>query len=172
MTRLGPARLALRGLRVAPGVSALVALLVLVGVILAVGGPRATDGVLTTALHQGLAHAGNGRIALNAVLGDDSAYDPGTDTRSVEPIWSGLQNRLDEIHGSFASLGRVVGPGAFVGRAVGEGSGGFAGAGTATAASNARFRFALEAAPACATRHGWSRVAGPAPCARAVRCRS
>lgn len=147
MTRLGPASLALRGLRVAPGVSALVALLVLVGVILAVGGPRATDGVMTTALHQGLAHAGNGRIALNAVLGDDSAYDPQTDTRSVEPIWSGLQDRLDEIHGSFASLGRVVGPGAFAGRAVGEGSAGFAGEGTATAASNARFRYILEAAP-------------------------
>jgi putative ABC transport system permease protein len=147
MSGLGPVRLALRGLRAAPGVSALVALLVLVGVVLAVGGPRATGTVMTTALQQGLNQAGNGRLALDAVLPDDTVYQPDTDSFGVGPIWSGLQERLDEIHGGFADLGDVVGAAAFVGRAVGEGSGGIPGSGTATAASNALFRYTLEAAP-------------------------
>jgi len=65
MSALRAARLIRRGATQARGVSVLLAVFMLCATLLAVGVPRAVDRTLTDALHDDLATAGNGRLALS-----------------------------------------------------------------------------------------------------------
>lgn len=145
MTRLSGPRLVRRALGEAGGISALLALVVAAGTLLAVGAPRQLDVVLTSALHADLARAGSAALALEAIVPHDSVFTengPG-----VAPVWTAIGPRLRQVHRRLEGLGALVGPGAYFGEAAGPGQRGFDGSGTASAASNARFRFDVEAAP-------------------------
>jgi putative ABC transport system permease protein len=148
MSALRAARLVRRGATQSRGVSILLAALVLCATLLAVAMPRAVDRTLTDALHSDLAAAGNGRLAFNAFLASDTAFDQANGDFSIVPVWSSIPSALAEARGRLASLGGIVEPGAYLGQALGEGGAGFPGGGTPTAASNARFSFGLEAVPA------------------------
>ena len=147
MTALRAARLIRRGATQARGVSILLAAFMLCASLLAVGVPRAVDRTVADALHSDLAAVGNGRLALNAFLTSDTVFSPMGES-SITPVWSSIPGGLSEARRRLASLGGIVGPGAYLGQALGQGGAGFPGQGTPTAASNALFRFGLEAAPA------------------------
>lgn len=147
MSALRAARLIRRGATQARGVSILLAAFMLCATLLAVGVPRAVDRTLTDALHGDLAAVGNGRLALNAFLTSDTTYTA-TGESSITPVWSSIPSGLAEARRRLANVGGLVGPGAYLGQALGQGGAGFPGQGTATAASNALFRFGLEGAPA------------------------
>ncbi|HEY4224284.1 MAG TPA: FtsX-like permease family protein [Pseudolysinimonas sp.] len=146
MTRIGPARLTFRGLRVVPGVSALLAVLVLVGAFLAVGAPRQTIEILTTSLHQDLAGSA-GQLALNAELTNDSVSGPDAGQNGIAPVWSHLGSRLATIRHRLSALGDIVEPGEFAGSAAGFTGKGFSGSGTPTTLTGIGLMLTLEAAP-------------------------
>jgi len=148
MSALRAARLIRRGAAQARVVSALLAVFMLCATLLAVGVPRAVDRTLTDALHDDLATAGNGRLALNAFLTSDATFDVTGGEPSITPVWSSIPSGLSEARRRLASLGAIVGRGAYLGQALGQGGAGFPGQGTPTADSNALFRFGLEAVPA------------------------
>jgi len=141
---LGTSRLALRGLRTAPGVSALIALLVLVATLVAVGAPRQTAGALTSALREDLAPAA-GQIALSADL--TTPYIDPDASASIAPVWSVLPARLAKIRTSLVGVRDVTAPGEFAGSAKGRDEG-YDGSGTATTPVDIRTAFTLEATPA------------------------
>ena len=144
MNGLGPARLALRGLRTASGVSALLALLVLLGALVAVGAPRLTTDALSTAMREDLAPAA-GQLALSATL--TTPYVDPHAADSLRRAWSVLPKRLPIIRGKLTGLGDVTEPGEFAGSATGRGEG-YEGSGTATTPVDVRTAFTLEATPA------------------------
>ena len=138
MSALSGARLVRSGLRDARGVSALLALLIAAGAVLAVGAPRATDHVLTTGLHADLAHLGAGRSAIEALASNDSVSVSETrDRPSVSPVWTAMASRLAAIRRSTPGLDDILGRGAYVGQAGAQGQLGFIGDGTATSAPSA-----------------------------------
>jgi putative ABC transport system permease protein len=145
MTGIGPARLTLRGLREVPGVSALIALLVLVAALLTIGAPRLTLGALTSALHQDLAGAA-GQIALQTDLADDAVHGPDNDQEDVATVWSHLAARLSTIRHGLTELDGILQPGQFVGTAKGLKGTGFLGTGTPTTVE-VPTQYTLEAAP-------------------------
>ena len=146
MTRLSGPRLVRRALREAGGVSALLAVVVAAGTLLAVGAPRELDQVLTSALHADLARAGSGALALEAIVPQDLVFT--NDGAPSSPrCGRGSGSAFVRCANDSEGLDPLVGPGAYVGQAAGSGQKGFDGSGTATSASNALFRFDLEAAP-------------------------
>jgi putative ABC transport system permease protein len=142
---IGPVRLALRGLRPAAGISALIALLVLVGAFLAAGAPRQTTAVLTSALQAQLARTA-GPDAIQTTLTDDAVGDP---VDGIAPVWSGLGARLADVHERLADLGPIARPGEFAGTSTGTGHG-FGGSGTPTTPTGFTPSYALEATPSLA----------------------
>ena len=146
MNTFGATRLTMRGLRLAPGVSALIAILVLVAAFLAVASPRQTNAILTATLHDYLAGSA-GAVALNTEILNRSIYNPSSEGKVAAGIWPAVPSELSDIRKRLPALSDVVAPGEYAGTASGTGDG-FPGSGTATTPQNiGDFEFSLEATP-------------------------
>lgn len=138
MNALGPTRLTVRGLRQVPGVSVLIALLVLVSALLAIGAPRLTLTALTSAVRHDLVQ-GAANLPLETNVVDTSGA-------GIAGVWSRLPSRLAVVRRPLANLGGLIQPGEFAGIARGPQGRGFPGSGTSTTIQIPTV-YTLEAAP-------------------------